>query len=212
MVQGFWTEDSIPILEPAKPDQTCYEIRDPAWALLPSCPDNLGEGGWVGEKEKCLLLRRSLGKAGTQTRDQEVGLKMDAKLPPGPSSQHHPSPRSQKKTALLIAGAQKLPIGKSCDQRAQYPVYSETRERAASMAHNPPHPTQAVWIKIFGKAQEFCPLLPSTTPLCETGFKHSSTHGDENKLGHSFIHSLSFKVFRGFKLDGGTSEMNGVGT
>ena len=32
-------------------------------------------------KEKSVWLRRSLGKAGTQTRDQEAGLKMGAMLP-----------------------------------------------------------------------------------------------------------------------------------
>ena len=51
------------------------------WALLPSCPDNLAEGSWGGQREKSVWLRRSLGKAGTQTRDQEAGLKMGAMLP-----------------------------------------------------------------------------------------------------------------------------------
>lgn len=84
--RGFGAEHREPTLEAAKPDQTWYETRDPVWALLPSCPDNLAEDSWGGPREKRVWLRRSLGKAGTQTRDQEVGLKMGANLPPRPSS------------------------------------------------------------------------------------------------------------------------------
>ena len=58
-------EHREPILDPAKPDQTFYEIRDPVWALLPSCPDNLAEGSWgcgsedlLGKQELKLEIRK----------------------------------------------------------------------------------------------------------------------------------------------------------
>lgn len=113
---------------------------------------------------------------------------------------HHSFPRSQQKTALLILGAQKSFIRKRCNQRVQYPAYSQPD----SVTKRFPRHSDS-WINIFGQTQEFHPqLLPSTAPHCKRGFKHSSTHGGGGKWGHSFIHLFIYSfIFKHLEISKG---------
>lgn len=108
----------------------------------PSCPDNLEEGGGGrgGQRDKYLWLRRTLRRAGTQTQGQEARLKMEAKLPPGPSLTSFFPKILTEDSALLIPGAQKSFSGIRYNQRFQYPAYPQPDSviKAASMAHLSP--------------------------------------------------------------------------
>ena len=143
-----------------------------------------------GQKDKCLWLRRSLGRAGTQTQDQGVQLKTETKLPPNITLPQVPNRRlcSAYSCGTETSHREKL--------WPESPVPNLLRDkRAASMAHIPP-PTQVAGLRSLDRSKNSAPNFclqylhsvkqdSSIAPLIRVVV-----------ITHSFIRSLSFQSSR----------------
>lgn len=135
------------------------------------------------QRDKYLWLRRTFGRAGTQTQGQEVQLKMEAKLPPGPSPTSFFPKIPTEDSALLILGAQKSFIRQRYNQGPVPSLFTAWLSNKSCV-----HPWRT-FPPTFRQLDNYLWTDPGISPLTaafnsstlQKGFKHSSTYGGGGK-------------------------------